>query len=175
MRRLPLVLLLVVTSCRPPGTGLEFGATTPEDVRVLVTETFDDFRQAFPARAGCAAGAVLEVDRDLEDRGHYDPQTATITLRIPETATKLRNSFLHELAHHLEFACESQEEVRPSFLAAQGFPPHQDWFGGPSWRETPSEHFAEAVVEVVEGRRNLRYGIGLSREALDLVEAWGEE
>jgi hypothetical protein len=170
----PLLLVLLLISCGAPGSGLEFGPTTPEDVRQLTAETFDQFQEVFPAQAGCARGVGLETDRDLGDRGQYDPDTATITLRIPGTATKLRNSFLHELGHHLEFACPAQLELRPSFLAAQGFSPQQDWFAGESWGATPSEQFAEAVVEVVEGRRNLRYGIELSREALDLVEAWGE-
>jgi hypothetical protein len=115
----------------------------------------------------------LATDWEQDDRGYYDPERSLIILRIPGTAAKLRNSLLHELGHHLEAACPSHPELRSLFLTAQGFPSDVDWFTGDRWEVTPSEQFAEAVVEVVEGRRNLRYGIELSQAALDVVSAWG--
>ncbi len=173
MRSWAALVAVLMISCSPPRPEVGFTPATPDDVRLLATEAFTDFLGAFPARSGCIGRVTLNSDRDQADRGRYEPQGAVITLRIPATAGKLRNSFIHELAHHLELACPAQADLRAAFQAAQGFPSTASWFEGPAWKDTPSEHFAEAVVEVVDGRRNLRYGIDVSQAAIDLVVGWG--
>jgi hypothetical protein len=51
----------------------------------------------------------------------------------------------------MEFTCPEQHDVRVRFLVAQGLPPSAPWFEGRSWETTPSEQFAESVVQVVLG------------------------
>ena len=80
---------------------------------------------------------------------------------------------VHEFAHHVEFTCPDQEELRSAFLVAQGFPPSTDWFAGDSWETTSSEHYAEATVEVVLGRRPHHGNIQITDEAADIVRRWG--
>ena len=169
-----LAVAVVLLSCAPGSPRLDFHPETPTDVRRLAETTFADFLLAFPAQADCVGRVTLATDWEQDDRGNYDPERSLIILRIPGTATKLRNSMLHELGHHLEAACPSHPELRDFFLAAQGFPSDADWFAGDLWEVIPSEQFAEAVVEVVEGRRNLRYGVELSAAALNWVTAWGQ-
>ena len=64
--------------------------------------------------------------------------------------------------------------LRSDFLAAQGFASGTDWFAGTAWEETPSEHYAEAVVELVAGRRTHQGGIRITDEALAVVRDWGK-
>ncbi|HKX76043.1 MAG TPA: hypothetical protein VJR05_11725 [Acidimicrobiia bacterium] len=175
MKCLPVVSLALLISCGAAQPALSFGESVPEDVRQLTTQAFADFLEAFPGQADCVGTVMLTTEPYLGgDRGRYDPEGPLVALLTPGTAARLRHTFIHELAHHLEFACPGQVELRGPFLSAQGFSDHRDWFEGDSWQQTPSEHFAEAVVEVVEGRRGVRYGITLSEEALQLVQTWGQ-
>ena len=103
----------------------------------------------------------------------YRPATATLVVRVPGTPATLRSELLHEFAHHVEFVCADHELLRPGFLATQGFAPDTPWFGGATWESTPSEQYAEAVVELVEGRRTHLGGIILSDAAVAAVADWG--
>lgn len=165
---------MAAVACGAGSDRIEFDSATPDDVRQLTRTALVDFLEAFPTQSECLQGLRLQVDPSLDERGQYDPVAATITLRTPATAAKLRNSLFHEIAHHLEWKCSSQVEIRQPFLIAQGFPVDSEWAPDGSWETSPSEHFAEAVVEVIEGRRNLTYGITLSDEALALVREWGQ-
>lgn len=179
MRNLVVVLTFVVTgsACAGAGSGqvrpaLEFGDDTPDDLRALAGETFADMLEALPAHAPCLAGVTLEGARVLDARARYLPDTGTLRVRIPATAPQLRRSLVHELAHHLEFACDDQASVRPAFLASLGLPADTPWFTGATWEGIPSEQWATAVVEHVLGERDPRSGIFLEPGTLDVLAGW---
>ncbi len=174
MRRVAVLtaaMALVLAACG--GPKVVFGANTPDDLRGLVDDVFDRFREAFPAAAECIGEVRLEGDWDLADQGEYRALTATITVGIPGPPSRLSHTIVHELAHHLEAACPTQVELRGPFLTAQGFAPGTDWFAGDQWEDIPSEQFAEAVVQVVLGWPAVHYRMDLSPEAVELVRRWG--
>jgi hypothetical protein len=72
----------------------------------------------------------------------------------------------------MEFTCPEQRDVRVAFLAAQELPPSAPWFQGPSWETTPSEQFAEAVVQVVLGRP-AHPAVLIHSGSVALLRAWG--
>lgn len=158
-----------------PGNAPELivGDTVANDLEALAQATFDRFLETAPAVAECTGRVRLEAASDLDDLARYDQRSGVVTVRVPATAPSLEVSLVHEFAHHLELACDSHLSLRPAFLAAQGHPADMPWFADLAWEERPSEQFAEAVAEVVLGRRSrspLR--LRLSSDALSLVEAW---
>lgn len=157
-----------------PGR-LVAGDDVPDDLRLLATGTFIAFEERFPERMDCMSDVrLVPVWEGLEDRARYLPADAVIELRVPATANLLADSLVHELAHHLEFTCADHLDFRPTFLEAQGRPSGDAWDAGPTWAETPSEQFAEAVVTVVLGRRQQhRLEMQLTEEAVSAVAAWG--
>jgi len=163
-------LALFIRSDRP--SGLSFDASVPEDLRVLATQTWEDFLTVHEARRTCISPPTLQAVWTLDERGEYLPSSATVIVRVPGTAALLRATMVHEFAHHVEFTCPDQEDLRPAFLIAQGFPPSSDWFHGDSWETTPSEQYAEATVEVVVGRRAHHGNIWITNEAADIVRRW---
>jgi len=156
-----------------PGPTLQFDATVPDDLRAVAVEAWDGFLGAHPARVDCIDPINMSAAWELGARAEYHPATATLVIRVPGTAPNLTNDLTHEFAHHVEFTCPEHEELRPAFLAAQGFPASAEWFGGDSWESTPSEQYAEATAEAVLGRRAHHGGILLSDEAVDAVRQWG--
>ncbi|MGZ8772784.1 MAG: hypothetical protein ACXW10_05185 [Acidimicrobiia bacterium] len=156
-----------------PAPDLRFDASVPDDLRELAAETWRDFLAAHPARWSCIAPATLSAAWDLDSRGEYRPDPRTLVIRVPGTASTLRNELVHEFAHHVEFTCPDQADLRASFLDAQGLPPDATWFESRTWETTPSEQYAEATVEVVLGRRAHHGNIHLSDQALDVVRRWG--
>jgi hypothetical protein len=154
VRRLPALLLLFALAM-PPSTArvpdMTIGGASPDDLRALIVATWGRFVEAFPARRSCLAPVSVQGAWELDDRGSYDPVRRLVTVRIPGTAPNLRDSLVHEFAHHMEFTCPDQHDVRVPFLVAQALSPSAPWFEGRSWETTPSEQFAEAVVQVVLG------------------------
>jgi hypothetical protein len=154
VRRFPALLLLFVLAM-PPSTArvpeLRITGASPDDLRALIVATWDRFVEAFPARRSCLAPVTVQGAWELDDRASYDPGRRLVTVRIPGTAANLRASLVHEFAHHMEFTCPEQHDVRVPFLVAQKLPPSAPWFEGRSWETTPSEQFAESVVQVVLG------------------------
>ena len=176
LRRLGLLVLAVaagVTACGDSIPELRYDESVPGDLRRLADETWSDFLETLPARWDCIPSPTLHAAWELDTRAEYQPETATLTLRVPGTPATLRSGLLHEFAHHVEFVCADHELLRPEFLAAQGFAPDTLWFGGASWEHTPSEQYAEAVVELIEGRRSHRGGIILSDTAVTTIAEWG--
>jgi hypothetical protein len=112
---------------------------------------------------------------ELNNRAEYRPATATLVIRVPGTAPNLTDDLTHEFAHHVEFTCPEHAALRPTFLAAQGFPASADWFNAATWETTPSEHYAEATALVVLGRRGHHDGIIISDEATAVVRRWGSD
>lgn len=166
------VLLLARPDASPQ---LRFDPTVPDDLRALAADTWQNFLMAHPARWDCIAPATLSAAWELDSRGEYRPDATTVVVRVPGTAPTLRHELVHEFAHHVEFTCPDQEELRPAFLEAQGLPGTADWFEGESWETTPSEQYAEATVEVVVGRRPHHGNIHISDQASDIVRRWGAE
>ena len=174
--RIYLSVLITVVSigCADAGPTLNFAEDMPDDLRQLADETWVDFLEANPARLDCIEPVTLEAAWELDNRAEYRPASRTLAVRVPGTPATLRSELIHEFAHHLEFTCSDQTELRAAFLHAQGFPPETEWFGGAPWETTPSEQYAEATVEVVTGRRAHTGGILLTPEAVEVVRQWGE-
>jgi hypothetical protein len=175
VRRLA-ALVLLFTLVTPGSVSrpadLSVTGTSPADLRALVVETWDRFVEAFPARRSCLAPVTVRGAWELDDRASYDPGRRLITVRIPGTAPNLRASLVHEFAHHMEFTCPEQRDVRVAFLSAQELPPSASWFEGASWETIPSEQFAEAVVQVVLGRP-AHPAMLIQPGSIALLRAWG--
>jgi len=153
---------------------LVFPDDTPADLQTLGLEVWNEFTPVFPNQSSCIGRVTLRGDWNLDgSRALYLPGERTIVVRIPATAAHLRHSLIHELAHHMEHVCPDHSELRMEFLEAQGLGSDTPWFDGPSWEETPSEQYAEAVVRLVLGRPVINYRIPLGSEAVEVVEKWG--
>jgi len=158
-----------------PAPALRYDASVPDDLRELAAETWRDFLAVHPARWSCIAPVTLNAAWQLDYRGEYRPDSATVIVRVPGTAPTLRNQMVHEFAHHIEFTCPEQGELRSSFAGAQGFSGSTQWFDGHTWETTPSEHYAEATVELVLGRRPHHGNIQISAQAADIVRRWASD
>ena len=177
MRRLPALLLLFALAM--PGSiprvlDLTVTGGSPDDLRALVVATWDRFVEAFPARRSCLAPVTVQGTWELDDRASYDPVRRLVEVRIPGTAPNLRASLVHEFAHHMEFTCPEQHNVRAAFLAVQELPRSASWFEGRSWETTPSEQFAEAVVQVVLGPPAHPL-VFIHPGCVALLRAWGRD
>ena len=154
------------------------------DLEALAEETWDQFLAVFWARRDCFGDVHLRAAYTLGSRAGYDPDTATVTVRVPGTAAMLQSGLIHEWAHHVEFQCEAHQELRAAFLAAQGLPgdtawrptdAYQDRFAdapASDWAEIPSEQYAEATIDLVLGGRPIPTQIHLTREAIGVVGKW---
>lgn len=172
MRGLLVVLAAAVVACAPPGVTL--GDDMPADLAEVVSVAFDEMVRELEAHGSCLEGLTVEHAWEMADRASYDPDTATIVLRVPATANELEFSLAHEIAHHLELACPAQQEIRPDFLAAQGLPNSTAWFEGDTWEETPSEQFATALGMVLTGGSDDRRHVPITESAVEVVADWTE-
>jgi hypothetical protein len=170
-----LLVLILACGAGTTHTAPEFGSNTPQDLKALASETYSVFAAAVPRWAACVDGTVLNGAWELDDRGRYEPATGEITIRIPATAGQLEISIVHELAHHLEFVCPQDDEIRHAFTAAQGLDPEADWFDGATWESTPSEQWATAVVQYVLDRPDERARTPITAEAMEIVATWASE
>jgi hypothetical protein len=150
------------------------------DLQALAEETWSLFLTTFQARTGCFGDVRLHATRDLGDRAAYDPPTATVAVRVPASAVMLQGALIHEWAHHIEFQCDAHRVLRPAFLAAQGLPADTPWRlsdtpasrSDKAWADSPSEQYAEAVIEVVLGRRQIPTTARMSVDAVRVVRDW---
>lgn len=150
------------------------------DFKTLALETWEQFLTVFRARANCFGDVRLQAAFSLESRAAYDPTTATVTVRVPATAALLREALVHEWAHHLEFQCAAQQQLRAKFLAAQELPPDTPWRPDHTpahtpereWASIPSEQYAEATIEVVLGRRQIPTGVKVKPAAVQVIKSW---
>lgn len=164
------LLLVVVVACGGPVPVL--GEDMPSDLAELVAATLETVEERAPARSDCLAGLIIHHAWQHDDRASYDPDTSTVTLRVPATAPRLAFSLTHEIAHHFEFACPAQLEMRAAFLESQGLDPRTEWFEGEYWEEIPSEQFATAFAQVVTGSTDSLRPIQITDESLTLVDTW---
>lgn len=170
-----LVAALICVACSASDAKLVPAQDLPPDVRSLVTATWDAFERAFPARIDCMAPVGLELVRNVPNGDAvYHRDTARIEIEIPTSPARFPESLVHELAHHLEESCADHAELRVPFATAQGLLDAPAWSYGGEWARIPSEHFAEAVVQVVNGARLLHDDvIELTPEAIAIVAEWG--
>lgn len=147
----------------------------PDDVSAIVDRTWPAFLRAFPARHECIGDVTLLLVFDVEGgAASYRPDEATIRIEIPTTPERFEESLAHELGHHLEHRCPLIPEIGAEFLAAQKFEAGVEWFGRDPWFESPTEHFAETVVQIVLGERRIHADrITLSSRAIAIVRKWG--
>lgn len=172
MTRVLPVLLAVLVACS--GSLPTLDAHMPSDLAEVVVATFETVEGEAGARANCLEGLVVRHAWELDDRASYDPDTATIVLRVPATAVRLEFTLVHEVAHHLEFACPAQVELRAAFLETQGLDPATEWFEGELWEEIPSEQFATAFAQVITGGTDSLRRVAVTNESLALVDAWAK-
>jgi hypothetical protein len=160
---------------REPGPPeLTFTDDTPADVRALARRTWGRFLHTFPSRLGCLDPATVHGAWELDDRGSYDADTATIQVRIPGTAPNLEATLVHEFAHHLEASCADHVGLRASFLRIQGSPSDTPWFDGTDWSSVPSEQLAEAMTVAVLQRRPWHLAVRVDPAAVERIRRWGE-
>jgi hypothetical protein len=150
------------------------------DLAALAGETWEQFLAVFAARNDCFGDVHLHASPTLANRAAYDPDTATVTVRVPGTRALLQSALIHEWAHHIEFQCPEQEEMRSAFLAAQGLPPDAAWRPNIApadtlvdmWAEIPSEQYAEAAILLVLGRRQIMTAAPVSEDAVRVLAEW---
>jgi hypothetical protein len=154
--------------------------TVAPDFGALALETWDRFLAVFRARWGCFGDVRLRAAYTLDSRAGYDPDSATVTVRVPGTPAMLQGALIHEWAHHVEFQCEEHRELRSAFLAVQGLPPDTPWrlddtpasSSAGDWANVPSEQYAEAAIELVLGERPISTPVRVTREAISVIEEW---
>ena len=167
---------LVVGAARGDGSAprLRFTQDVPTDVRRASDATFERFLDRFAGRVACLDDVSVELVRVVDGGdARYVTGDRRIDIRIPTTPSRYEESLAHELAHHLERTCDQFEPLRVALeplIGGEGVP----WASGPIWEEIPSERFAEAVVELVNGVR-IRHvdTVMVDPVALDLIARWG--
>ncbi len=163
-----------------PRPRLIADGSVAADLQTLAQETWERFLTVFAARIGCFGDVHLRASDTLASRGDYDPDTATVTVRVPGTPAMLQSALIHEWAHHVEFQCPAHVDLRPAFLVAQGLSPDTPWrpsrapttMSADEWADIPSEQYAEAVIELVLGGRPIPTAARVTPEAIRAIAAW---
>ncbi len=171
---------LVGCSQSEDSPRLIFDESVASDFQSLAEETWTEFLTVFQARNHCFGDVRLRAVHTLDSRAAYDPETATVTVRVPGTPAMLQSALVHEWAHHIEFQCNDHYELRAAFLVAQGLPQDMPWRPDSTpanipmnaWPDIPSEQYAEATVELVLGRRQIPTKVRVTQEAIHVIEAW---
>ncbi len=171
MLRTLIVVGLVLAACSP-APELIIGETMAGDFTGVANDLWAEFEVFASARLDCFGPVTVQASTSLGDRAQYEPATRTITVLVPRSIPSLRESLVHELAHHVEHDCPAHLDGRPAMIAAMGFPPDAAWFEGDRWPETPSERFSEATVELMLGTRERAADVFLSEEERAAVAAW---
>ena len=175
--RLPLLaVILLAAACGAGDADLKFDEALPGDVRELARKTWNRFAATFPDRLDCIPDVTLVGAWELDEKAVYEPDTATIYLRIPGTAGQLETSLVHEFGHHLDSHCSEQGTLRNEFMMAQGVDSTIEWStcpDGSAWEDIPAEQFAEATVLAVLDYRLANRHMPISPEAVELVRRWG--
>jgi hypothetical protein len=154
--------------------------TVAADLKTLADETWSKFLVVFHDRENCFRDVHLHALTNLDSRAAYDPDTATVTIRVPATRVMLQGGLIHEWAHHIEFQCAAHLDLRTPFLVAQGLPTDTPWrteytptnTPESEWAVIPSEQYAEATIELVLGRRQIPTTVRVSVEAVQVIAEW---
>ncbi|MEA3351057.1 MAG: hypothetical protein U9Q82_10580, partial [Chloroflexota bacterium] len=150
------------------------------DFKALAEDTWEQFLVKFQARKDCFGDVHLKAAYSLDNKAIYDPDSATVTIRVPASAAFLQSALVHEWAHHIEFQCAEHEELRPDFLAALELSPDTLWRSAinvedismKAWKEIPSEQYAEATVIFVLGRQQIPSQVRVGDDAVSVVAQW---
>lgn len=169
---------LGLTAERHPQLIIEDSVAS--DLSALAGDTWTQFLDVLEGRTGCFGDVRLRASRTLDDRAAYNPDTATVTVRVPGSRALLQSALIHEWAHHVEFQCQEHEELRAAFMAAQGLPPDVPWrpdlapadIPASEWAEIPSEQYAEAMIVLVLGRRQIPTVAPVKAEAVRVLAEW---
>ena len=174
----PIVLVIsmgIFSGCgakSKPPPQLIFDDTVAADFRLLADETWALFRTTFATRTDCFGDVTLRTDPNLESRAAYEPERAIVTVKVPGTPAFLQAALVHEWAHHVEFQCEAHHSLRPALLASLDLPSGTPWRTSHEWNESPSEQYAEAVVELVLGDHPLPTKIRVKPESVAVLHSW---
>jgi hypothetical protein len=158
-------------------------ASVKPDFAAVIQETWAQFLPVFAARRDCFGDVRVKADYDLSDRAMYEPQTAIVSVRVPERASILKGALVHEWAHHVEFQCKEQAEMRAAFVEAQGMPANTPWrledgttnILASDWANIPSEQYAEAAVVLVLGERPVSTKAPITAEGIEVLRAWAQK
>ncbi|MFN8492916.1 MAG: hypothetical protein U0350_35260 [Caldilineaceae bacterium] len=158
-------------------------ASVAPDFAELIRDTWWRFLGFFAERSDCFGDVRIVAVHTLADRADYDPASATVSVLVPERGSLLRAALVHEWAHHLEFQCPAQMELRPAFLAAQGNPPNTPWraehgsvnLPAYRWAAIPSEQYAETVAAAVLDNRALRTPVNITDNGIRVITAWARK
>lgn len=182
---LPLVLGCALLAAAQPSRSpqLFVDASVAPDFAALIRTTWQQFLGVFDARKACFGDLRIVAVKTLADRAQYDPATATVLVRVPARGSALQAALVYEWAHHLEFQCAAQIELRRAFLAAQGLPPNSPWYAAHGstelltyqWATIPSEQFAEAVAVLVLNRPHFRTPVAVTEDGLRIIKAWARK
>lgn len=148
------------------------GASAEE--RILLEQHWSQIVGAFPAQDACLRDLeVTVVDRaeDYTSRGGSIIAIYNLpgTIYIEHDAVFNGRTALHEMAHHLDSACDfHQTEYGDAFRVAQGLPLGTSWYEGTSWHDTPAEVFAEAVASLFGAAPRM----DITAEAQVIVARW---
>ncbi|MEZ4867150.1 MAG: hypothetical protein R3C14_37850 [Caldilineaceae bacterium] len=190
-------LYLLLSSLLLPLAIWSFGIyyehqTTPQllidpsvepDFAALIHETWEQFMLVFAAKSDCFGDVRIKADYAMTDRAMYDPRTATITVRVPERGSILKGALVHEWAHHVEFQCDAQTEMRAAFIEAQGLPANMPWrlehgttnILSSDWANIPSEQYAEAAIVLVLGKRPVWSKALITAEGVEVIRMWAQK
>ncbi|MGA1052490.1 MAG: hypothetical protein ACO4AY_12410 [Ilumatobacteraceae bacterium] len=168
-----LILTAVGVGCggAPDEPRLLVPQAVPDDVRSELDVVWSDFRRVFAGRLGCVPDVtILLVGDVVGGDARYVVADARIEVRIPTTPARFRESVAHELAHHVEHTCREFDELRVQLN--RGFWTGT-WESGDDWWDTPSEQWAEHVVELINGGR-VRHTteMPIDEAALAMIRAW---
>lgn len=166
-----------------PTPRLIIDASVAPDFAAVIQETWGQFLLVFAARSDCFGDVRVKADYDLSDRAMYDPQTATISVRVPERASILKGALVHEWAHHVEFQCEAHTEMRAAFIEAQNMPANTLWRSesgsvqllSSDWANIPSEQYAETTIVVVLGERPISTEALITAKGMQVIRAWAQK
>jgi hypothetical protein len=183
---LPLLAVIWYLALYPrhqPTPRLIIDASVKPDFAAVVQETWGQFLLVFAARSDCFGDVRVRADYDLSDRAMYEPQTATVSVRVPERAFILKGALVHEWAHHVEFQCKEHAEMRAAFIEAQGMPANTPWrledgttdILSSDWANIPSEQYAEAAVVLVLGERPVPTKAPITAEGMEVIRAWAQK
>jgi hypothetical protein len=157
----------------PAGAELVVVQDVPAEVGIELDTTWARFLDRFGARASCFGDVSIELVRDVDGGdARYLAGQARIEIQIPTTPARFRECVAHELSHHVEHACGQFGDLR-SALHPQLGRPGSPWAGGRVWEEVPSERWAEAVVELVNGER-IRHvdEVTVDDDVIAAIAAW---
>ena len=184
---LTIIGLWVNWSNQPPSAPsslllpqLDIDASVASDFEGLAKETWGDFLDKFQARSDCFGNVRLIASYDLDSKAVYNPEQATVTVRVPGSPAQLKSALVHEWAHHIEFQCAELEELQLAFREVLEIHPDTPWHSSNTlndismraWKEIPSEQFAETTVVFVLGRGHIPSQIRVNNAAVHVIAEW---